>query len=223
MSWHGHGRGGRRGYHHGNLREALIDAALDLIAQKGPAGFTFAEAARHAGVSPAAPYRHFRDRDALMADVARRGFERFEQQLAAAWDQGRPSLAAAFDRLGKAYLTFARGEPAYFSAMFESGLSLADHRELQEAGDRAFAVLRGACETLVADMPATKRPPPAMMALHIWSLSHGIASLFARGDAARRTLPMSPEELLEAGVLIYLEGLGARGAGAEPSGSGTRS
>ncbi|MBO0765225.1 MAG: TetR/AcrR family transcriptional regulator, partial [Hyphomicrobiaceae bacterium] len=109
MNWHGQGRGGRRGYHHGNLREALIDAALDLIAQKGPAGFTFAEAARHAGVSPAAPYRHFRDRDALIGDVARRGFERFEQQLAAAWDHGQPSPAAALDRLGKAYLAFARG------------------------------------------------------------------------------------------------------------------
>jgi AcrR family transcriptional regulator len=213
MSWHGHGRGGRRGYHHGNLREALIDAALDLIAEKGPAGFTFAEAARHAGVSPAAPYRHFRDRDALMADVARRGFERFEQQLAAAWDEGRPDLRTAFDRLGRAYLAFARGEPAYFSAMFESGLSLAEYRELCDAGDRAFAVLRGACEALVAGTPAGRRPPPLMMALHIWALSHGIASLFARGDAARRPLPMTPEELLEAGVLLYLEGLGVRPSG----------
>ena len=62
-----------RGYHHGNLREALIRAALELIASKGTAGFTFAEAARFAGVSPAAPYRHFRDRDALMASVAVRG------------------------------------------------------------------------------------------------------------------------------------------------------
>ena len=72
--------GAERGYHHGNLREALIRAALDLIAQKGPAGFTFAEAARWAGVSPAAPYRHFRDRDELMADVARQGFELFERR-----------------------------------------------------------------------------------------------------------------------------------------------
>src|SRR5262245_59269617 len=184
MSWHRQGRGSRRGYHHGNLRQALIDAALDLIAEKGPAGFTFAEAARHAGVSPAAPYRHFRDRDALMADVARRGFERFEQQLAAAWNEGRPDRRAAFDRLGRAYLAFAREEPAYFSAMFESGLSLAEHRELQEAGDRAFAVLRGACETLVAGLPVGKRPPAMMLALLVWSLSHGIASLFARGDSA---------------------------------------
>src|SRR5882672_886350 len=104
MSWSGHGRGGRLNYHHGNLREALISAALALIAQKGPAGFIFAEAARQAGVSPAAPYRHFRDRDALMADVARRGFEQFEQRLAAAWDEGRPSPRAAFERLGGAYL-----------------------------------------------------------------------------------------------------------------------
>jgi AcrR family transcriptional regulator len=208
MSWHRDGRGGRRGYHHGNLREALIAAALDLIAQKGPAGFTFAEAARQAGVSPAAPYRHFRDRDALMADVARRGFEQFEQRLAAAWDNGRPTPLAALERMGHAYLAFAHDEPAYFSAMFESGLPLDEHRELHEAGDRAFAVLRGACEAVVATMPAGNRPPAMMMALHIWSLSHGIASLFARGDAARRTVPMSPEELLEAATLIYLQGLG---------------
>ena len=215
MSWYKHGRGGRRSYHHGNLREALVDAALDLIAEKGPAGFTFAEAARQAGVSAAAPYRHFRDRDALMADVARRGFERFEKALAAAWDEGRPTLRQAFERIGRAYLAFARNEPAYFSAMFESGLSISGHRELQEAGDRAFAVLRAACEALVAAMPAAKRPPAMMMALHIWSLSHGIASLFARGDAARRPLPMSPEDLLEAATLVYLQGLGVitKGAG----------
>jgi AcrR family transcriptional regulator len=145
MSWQRYGRGARRGYHHGNLREALISAALDLIAAKGPAGVTFAEAARQAGVSPAAPYRHFRDRDALMADVARRGFERFEARLLAAWDDGRPAPLAALERMGRAYLAFARDEPAYFSAMFESGLSISEHRELQEAGDRAFATLRMAC------------------------------------------------------------------------------
>ena len=57
---------GRRGYHHGNLRQALVKAVLGLIADKGPNGFTFSEAARAAGVSPAAPYRHFKDRDALL-------------------------------------------------------------------------------------------------------------------------------------------------------------
>jgi AcrR family transcriptional regulator len=208
MSWSKDDKDGPRGYHHGNLKEALLRAALELIAQKGPAGFTFAEAARWAGVSPAAPYRHFRDRDELLASVALRGFAQFEAALTRAWDDGRPDLFTAFDRLGKAYLDFARTEPAYYSAMFEAGISLGDNPELREAGDRAFAVLRAVAEKLCAQTPAQKRPPALMVALHIWAISHGIASLFGRGDAARRTLPMSPEELLEAEVLIYLRGLG---------------
>jgi AcrR family transcriptional regulator len=209
MSWSKHGpETGRRGYHHGNLREALIRAALALIAEKGPSGFTFAEAARSAGVSPAAPYRHFRDRDELMADVARRGFERFEADLSAAWTGGLPDPLRAFENLGRAYLAFARNEPAYYSAMFEAGLPLDTDPGLLQASERAFAVLRAASEVLAARMPKESRPPSLMMALHIWALSHGVASLFGRGDGARRKLPMSPEELLEAGVLVYLQGLG---------------
>lgn len=197
-----------RGYHHGNLKEALMRAALDLIKEKGPAGFTFAEAARWAGVSPAAPYRHFRDRDELLARVALQGFERFTAMLATAWNEGKPGATKAFDNLGKAYLAFARTEPAYYSAMFEAGVPLDSDPQLREAAERAFGVLRSACETLVSLMPAKGRPPALMVALHIWSMTHGIASLFARGDAARRSLPMPPEELLEAEVLIYWRGLG---------------
>jgi len=211
MNWKGGGRGrggGGRGYHHGNLKEALMAAALDLIGEKGPTGFTFAEAARSAGVSPAAPYRHFRDRDELLADVAKRGFEMFTEALTEAWDDGRPDPRRAFERLGRAYLAFARAEPAYYSAMFESGLATTEDAELREAGDRAYAVLRGASEALVATMPAKSRPPASMVSFHIWALSHGVASLFARGDDGRRKLPMSAEELLEAGLLIYLHGLG---------------
>ncbi len=68
----------RDSYHHGNLREALLEAALRLITERGLAGFAFAELARAAGVSPAAPYRHFRDRNALLAELARRGFEQLQ-------------------------------------------------------------------------------------------------------------------------------------------------
>ena len=207
MRWGRHGHGAR-GYHHGNLKEALVRAALELIAEKGPAGFTFADAARWAGVSPAAPYRHYRDRDALLADVARRGFELFEAALTKAWGEGRPDALAGFDRLGKAYLDFAKREPAYYSAMFEAGVPLDADPQLRDAGERAFAVLRAAAEQLVALIPTKGRPPALMVALHIWSMTHGIASLFGRGDAARRALPMPPEELLEAAFLIYLRGLG---------------
>ena len=208
MPWGKHR--GPRSYHHGNLKEALVRAALELIAEKGPAGFTFAEAARWAGVSPAAPYRHFRDRDELLASVALQGFERFAAMLTTAWNAGRPSPQQAFENLGRAYLAFARTEPAYYSAMFEAGIPLDSNPELLAASERAFAVLRDATETLIAEMPVRKRPPVLMMALHIWALSHGIASLFGRGDAARRALPMTPEELLEAGVLLYLRGLGVQ-------------
>ncbi|MET1028026.1 MAG: TetR/AcrR family transcriptional regulator [Dongiaceae bacterium] len=155
----GQGDAGRRGYHHGNLREALIKAALDLITAKGPAGFTFAEAARAAGVSPAAPYRHFRDRDALMADLARQGFQRFEAFLKTAWNEGRPDIFTAFGNLGKAYLAFARTEPAYYSAMFEAGIPLDDYPDLRLAGDRAFSILRDASETLCQTLPKAARPP----------------------------------------------------------------
>jgi AcrR family transcriptional regulator len=208
MAWTRQDPSARRGYHHGNLREALIEAARNLIAQKGPAGFTFADAARSAGVSSAAPYRHYRDRDALMADVARRGFELFEGQLEKAWDGGKPEPFRAFENVGRAYLNFARSEPAFYSAMFEAGLSHDSDAALRQASERAFAVLRRASEALSAHAPAEKRPPALMMSLHIWALSHGVASLFARGDAGRRSLPMTPEDLLEAAVLIYLRGLG---------------
>jgi AcrR family transcriptional regulator len=208
---------GRRGYHHGNLKEALIAAALELISSKGAAGFTFAEAARQAGVSPAAPYRHYRDRDMLLADVARRGFELFADTLVTAWGSGAPRPRDGLLRMGHAYLAFARTEPAYYAAMFEAGVAVNEHADCRGASDRAFAALRTACEAVVASMPAGPRPPAVMMALHIWSLSHGIASLFARGDNARRPLPMRPEDLLEAGVLVYLDGLGVKASVNRPS------
>jgi AcrR family transcriptional regulator len=211
MSWTGQGGFERRGYHHGNLREALVEAAAALIAEKGPAGFTIAEAARLAGVSPGAPYRHFRDAEALLAEVALRGFQRFTEALVHAWNNGRPDLLRAFEALGHAYLAFVRSEPAYYAAMFEARIDRASFPELDAAGEQAFGVLRQAADALCATVPPAGRPPALMVALHVWSLSHGIASLFCRADASRRKLPMRAEDLLEAGVLIYLQSLGLAG------------
>jgi AcrR family transcriptional regulator len=207
MSWSGQ----RRGYHHGNLREALVEAALALIGETGPAGLTIAEAARRAGVSPGAPYRHFRDAEALLAEVALRGFESLAAALTQAWNGGKPELIQAFENLGRAYLAFARSEPAYYAAMFEARVDAEAHPGLLAASDRAFAVLRDAADTLTAAALGRGRPPALMVALHVWAMSHGIASLFCRPDAGRRKLPMSPEELLEAGVLLYLQSLGLAG------------
>ena len=215
MGWSRHGRGwGRESYHHGNLREALVGVGLELIALRGPAGFSFAELARAAGVSPAAPYRHFRDRNALVAEIARRGFTLFAEELAAAWNGGEPQPLAALLKCGRAYLAFARNHPALYAAMFtaepaSTELPSAESPALDEVAAQAFAVLHGAAERLVADIPPEKRPPALMVALHIWSLSHGIAALFLRRSSSLAALlPGSPEDLLEAGVRIYLQSLG---------------
>ena len=120
----------------------------------------------------------------------------------------RPEPVKAFENVGRAYLAFAKAEPAYYAAMFESGLPPDASAELRAAGDRAFNVLKTAAEALCALLPRDGRPPALMMGLHFWAMAHGIASLFGRGDQARRKMPMTPEELLEAGVLVYLQGLG---------------
>ncbi len=205
----GRGRSGRDSYHHGNLREALIAHAIDLIAERGPSGFAFAELARAAGVSPAAPYRHFRDRNALVSEIARRGFDRLTDVLAAAWNGGHPGALAAIEACGRAYLAFARAEPALYAAMFENALPEPAEPSLVLAADRAFRVLRQAAAAACERLPQERRPPALMVALHLWSLAHGIAALFVgRAGRARRKLPMPAEALLEAGVLIYLQSLG---------------
>jgi AcrR family transcriptional regulator len=195
-----------RSYHHGNLKEVLLEAARKLIEQYGPAGFSLTEAARLAGVSPAAPYRHFRDRDALLAEVAKHGFERFAARLEMAWNNGIPTPLSAFENVGKAYLAFARDEPASYAVMFETGV--APGNETMPEAERAFDVLQKAATALCRQLPEAERPPIKIVSLHIWAISHGVATLFAQGGLQARKVPMSPEEILESATLIYLKGLG---------------
>ncbi|MFN4057377.1 MAG: TetR/AcrR family transcriptional regulator [Roseinatronobacter sp.] len=197
----------KRGYHHGNLKQALIDAALDLITEAGPQGFTMAEAAKRADVSAAAPYRHFTGREELIVEIARQGFELFADLLEFAYKDGQPSPLAAFEAVGRAYLAFARKHPGHYIAMFESGVSPNANRDLAAACARANGVLIRAAADLSARMPAHKRPPTEMFAAHVSAMSHGIVELYARGTPGART-PFSPEDLLETGIGIYLRGLG---------------
>lgn len=197
----------RRGYHHGNLREALIEATLELVVEKGPFGFTLAEAARKAGVSPAAPYRHFSGREELLAAAAIQGYRLFADVMEKAFTNGKPSDLAAFEAVGRAYLAFARSHPGYYITMFESGVQIASNSELSRAADRAMSTLKDAATRLSSHLPPDRRPPPTMVAHHIWAMSHGVVELFARGQPGARA-PFSPEELLESGTGIYLRGLG---------------
>ncbi len=197
----------KRGYHHGNLKAALIDAALRLIEEKGPTGFTLSQAAKEAGVTPAAVYRHFEGREDLIAEAARLGYGIFADLMEHAYQSGQPSALAAFEATGRAYLAFARRFPGHYIAMFESGISVNKNAELAAVAARANAVLEKAAADLSAHIPAEKRPPASMFSAHIWAMSHGVVELFARNSPGRAS-QFSPEDLLETGIGVYLRGLG---------------
>lgn len=195
----------KRGYHHGNLRQALVEAALELIAEKSPQGFTLSEAAKAAEVTPAAVYRHFAGRDDLLAEVARQGYDIFAALMEYAFNDGKPSALAAFEATGRAYLAFAKKYPGHYMAMFESGLSPQAWPELAPVAAKARGVLERAAAGLSQHLPEGRRPPPSMVSAHVWAMSHGVVELYMRGAAKS---PFAPEELLEAGIGIYLRGLG---------------
>jgi AcrR family transcriptional regulator len=197
----------KRGYHHGNLRQALVDAALDLIKEKSPQGFTLTEAARAVGVTPAAVYRHFQGRDDLIAECARQGYLIFADLMEHAYESGQPSALASLEAVGRAYLAFARRFPGHYMAMFESGLSITANPGLASIATRASEVLERTARELSQHIPPEKRPPVAMVSAHIWAMSHGIVELYTRGAPGART-PFPAEELLESGIGIYLRGLG---------------
>lgn len=197
----------KRGYHHGDLKRALVDGALRLIEHKGPTGFTLSEAAREAGVTPAAVYRHFEGRDDLIAEAARQGYEIFADLMEHAYAKGQPSALASFEATGRAYLAFARRFPGHYVAMFESGISIQRTPELNAVATRGLGVLERAAEELSQHIPEEKRPPPQMFSAHIWAMSHGVVELFARGSPGTKS-PFPPEDLLESGIGIYLRGLG---------------
>ena len=200
----------KRGYHHGDLKRALVDGALRLIEEKGPTGFTLSEAAREAGVTPAAVYRHFDGREELIAEAARQGYEIFADLMEYAYNKGQPSALASFEATGRAYLAFARKYPGHYVAMFESGISIQRTPELNEVATRAMGVLEQAAVELSMHIPEEKRPPPQMFSAHIWAMSHGVVELFARGSPGTKS-PFPPEDLLESGIGVYLRGLGLVG------------
>jgi AcrR family transcriptional regulator len=199
----------RRGYHHGNLREALLEAARHLVAERGPQGFTLTEAARRAGVSPSAPYRHFKDRDEVLTELCQRGFALFGQRLQAA-ASGGVSPAEALSRMGPAYLRFAREEPGYYAAMFA----------FHGGGTEATAPVRSGPFTTLAQAVASLLPEggraPRLVALQVWALSHGVAMLERAGMPPPGSGAPPPEVVLENGVAALLgrQGMGDAVAGA---------
>lgn len=158
-------------YHHGALRTALLSAAEALLREGGPAVLSLREVARRAGVSHNAPYRHFTDREALLAALATEGFIRLRMALVTARPDGLSGL-------GRAYLVFARAEPGLYGLMFSGGLRKADHPELMEAGRLAFAELAAAVPVAGSELQRRQR------SVGVWALTHGLAQLLAEDQIA---------------------------------------
>jgi AcrR family transcriptional regulator len=196
----------RKGYHHGNLKEALVEAARRFIAERGLSGFTLVDAAKLVGVTPAALYRHFRGREALVAEVAYRGFSQLAERLARAL-KGSGTPIERFTRMGEAYLTFAEQEPGYYAAMFSAAATAAEAPIPPTPGpapETAFDLLVTALETVFPEGFGTVGP--RFVALEVWALSHGIAMLDAAGQLPRGPGMPNKHELLRAGVLALVHG-----------------
>ncbi|MEV7277987.1 TetR/AcrR family transcriptional regulator [Streptomyces sp. NPDC093111] len=153
----------RRTYHHGDLRQAVLTAALDVIGTEGPAALSLRDLARRAGVSHAAPAHHFKDRTGLLTAIAAQGYELLAEALADA-----PDLRER----GVRYVRFAAAHPAHFQVMFQPGLHRADDPELLAAKERAGAELRAGVTGLPASADA-----PRDTGMAAWSLAHGFATL----------------------------------------------
>ena len=163
---------GRGTYHHGSLRSALLQQALALLYEVGPEAVTLREAARRAGVSATATYRHFRDKDALLAAVAAEGFAQFAERLDASVRDGRP-----YAEMCRAYVAFALERPGLFRLMFSPLIQAREaHPELAAASAKAFGVLQAAMTT---QTPYPGAPPS--WRISAWARVHGLSHLMLDG------------------------------------------
>ena len=169
-----------RGYHHGELRTALVGAALDLLAVDGANAVSLRAVARRAGVSAMAPYRHYPDKEALLAAVAVQGFDGLRDVLRTA-DDAAPAGQALVEQ-AVAYVRYALENPALFRLMF-GPKRIGTHSELTAAGDTAYAVLAA---RVAAEAPANANRDAR--ALGCWSLVHGLALLFLDGRISDKTM-----------------------------------
>jgi AcrR family transcriptional regulator len=167
-------KGGR--YHHGDLRSALVDAAIGVIAERGVRGFSLAEASRRLGVTTAAPYRHFADRDELLAAVAGRGLSVFAAMLAGAAD-ATDAPAQRLAAMAGAYVRFAAQQRPLFDAIFNSGLDKSRHPELQRAWEPVDALLAVVLQVCDGDQAAAEALADAVEAS-----AHGYAMLLTDGE-----------------------------------------
>ena len=178
------GRKPAAAYHHGNLRSALLAETARTIRKEGVDGVTLRAVGKRLGVSRTALYRHFADKPALLAAVAREGFQTFTRDLSQAWTAAGGGRAG-FREMGAAYVRFAIANPSHYRVMFGGFKDLCERDpELMADAKASFDVLLDAVVTLQKD-GLLRADPPQMLAQYIWAAVHGVAMLAIDGQLGR--------------------------------------
>lgn len=178
----------KSGYHHGDLRAQLVEATRRLVEEKGPDHFSVAEACRKAGVSTAAPYKHFRDKDEMLRAVVMEGMERHRSQMLASIESLPPRSPDRITALGKVYVDFARNEPGVFRLMF--GLS-EQHDKDDDLVQRGFAIFDIVINTVAQCLGRDqKTDEDTQRAFMLWSFVHGLSFLTIDGKVSKVGTPI---------------------------------
>lgn len=181
----------KAGYHHGDLRQALIDVSVDVIRKQGVEALNLRALATRLEVSSGAPYHHFASRADLLAAIAQEGFERLQQEMASSCEAVPADAGARLQALGLAYVNFAVRHPGHFRVMFLADAQGAHSQALSAASRQAFDQLW----QVVGDCQREGVAPPGeqgLLTLTAWSLVHGLASLWADGALPARGGHLNP-------------------------------
>lgn len=202
----------KRAYHHGDLRAALIGAAVQILEKEGEAALTLREVARRVGVSAAAPYHHFADKHAILAAVGEEGFGHLADAMEEARATSGPKHRDILRAIGVAYVRFAVRHPSHFRVMFSGILAVKECGSLHAAAQRAFGLLLGAIVT-AQNAGVLIDGNPARLAIYSWSMVHGLAMLYLNGAAEGPAGPLGTIDELAAGASEAI----ARGLEKRPS------
>ena len=173
----------KKRFHHGDLREALIAASRELLIEHGPDGFTLADACRRAGVTTAAPYKHFRDKQEILEEIVLRGFAQLTAANAKAVAEGGAGTIAGITAMGISYLNFAVAQPAIFRLMFGHKSEIRKVKQVDESSNQC---LKHVIEEVAAYSRKHGHTADAQqVAIRLWTFVHGAASLELDGDYER--------------------------------------
>jgi AcrR family transcriptional regulator len=194
-----------RPYHHGDLRAALIRAALSLIEEHGVKGLALSDAAHLVGVSVAAPYRHFKDKEALLAEIAAEGFVLFRDALARASRSYLEDKVKRLVEMGVAYVEFALQHRSHFKVMWEGGFPKSKYPEVGQTAYEAYLLLEKAALDL---LPGAHRQQALISTA--WSVVHGYATLTLEGELPGAGIDQSGKKLLRQSLHLLLDQFAAK-------------